>query len=145
VPAADRPSPKRSVAPPDVAATLRARGVKPSTPRVEIARVVLAACDHPSADDVRARVRARWPDVSRATVYNTLNLFVKKGLLRALHLSAGRVVFDPKTAPHHHFVDDATGRIEDVPWERLAVGGVERLAGLHVTEYQVVLHGRRRR
>jgi len=146
VPAPGRPSPKPPAPATDVAvvAALRGRGVQPSAQRVEIARVVLAACDHPSADDVLERVRARLPVVSRATVYNTLNLFVEKGLLRALHLAAGRVVFDPKTSPHHHFVDEATGRIDDVPWDRLAVTGVERLPGLDVTEYQVVLHGRRR-
>ncbi len=110
-----------------MAALRCAEGVLPSAQRVEIARVVLAACDHPSADDVLERVRARLPVVSRAPVYNTLNLFVEKGLLRALHLAAGRVVFDPKTAAHHHFVDEATGRIDDVPWDRLAVTGVEGL------------------
>ena len=67
-----------------------------------------------------------------------------KGLLRALHLSAGRVVFDPKTEPHHHFVDEDTGRIDDVPWDRLAVKGVDRLAGVDVKQYQVVVHGRRK-
>jgi Fe2+ or Zn2+ uptake regulation protein len=137
-------TPRPPPPPPDVAAALRGKGVLPSAQRIEIARVVLNACDHPSADDVLERVRARLPVVSRATVYNTLNLFVEKGLLRALHLSAGRVVFDPKTEPHHHFVDEDTGRIDDVPWDRLAVKGVDRLAGVDVTQYQVVVHGRRK-
>ena len=127
-----------------VADTLRAHGVQPSGPRVAIARIVLAAQDHPAADEVLARVRARLPDVSRATVYNTLNLLVEEGLARRLHLAEGRVVFDPCTAPHHHVVDEETGRIDDLPWDRLRVEGVDGLEGLDVVEYQVVVRARRR-
>ena len=66
--------------------------------------------------------------ISRATVYNTLNLFVERQLLRELYIAEGVVVFDPKLETHHHFVDDATGRIHDVPWERVQVCNVETLA-----------------
>ena len=83
--------------------------------------------------------------ISRATVYNTLNLFVRKGLLRELQLAEGRVVFDPNMGPHHHFIDEATGRIHDVPWDALEVRRVEGLRGLDVREYQVVLRGRKAR
>jgi Fur family iron response transcriptional regulator len=81
--------------------------------------------------------------ISRATVYNTLNLFVREGLLRQLVLAEGKVVFDPKVEPHHHFVDDATGEIHDIPWDALDVRRVEALKGVNVREYQVVLRGRR--
>jgi Fur family iron response transcriptional regulator len=81
--------------------------------------------------------------ISRATVYNTLNLFVRKGLLRQLVLAEGKVVFDPNVHPHHHFVDDATGAIHDVPWEAVEVRRVEELKGLDVREYQVVMRGRK--
>ena len=82
--------------------------------------------------------------MSRATVYNTLNLLVKKGLLRELILSEGKIVFDPKLERHHHFVDEVTGRISDVPWEALDVKKVASLDEFEVSEYQVVLRGRRR-
>ena len=81
--------------------------------------------------------------LSRATVYNTLNLFVEKGLLRELVLAEGRVVFDPKLSAHHHFIDDDTQSIVDIPWEALQVKHVEALRGFDVREYQVVLRGRR--
>jgi len=81
--------------------------------------------------------------VSRATVYNTLNLFASKGLLRRLVLHEGRVVFDPNVAPHHHFVDEESGEVLDIPWEAVRVSGVERLPGLQVRDYQVVVRGRR--
>jgi len=128
---------------PDPIAVLQAHGIQPSAQRVAIARYVLATDEHPSADQVWERVRRDLPVVSRATVYNTLNLFVEKGLLRELVLAEGRVVFDPKVERHHHFIDERTGRIHDVPWNALTVHDVESLAGFEVHEYQVVLRGRR--
>jgi Fe2+ or Zn2+ uptake regulation protein len=127
----------------DPAATLRRHGIQPSAQRVAVARYVLATTEHPSADQVWARVRRDLPLVSRATIYNTLNLFVRKRLLKQLLLAEGKVVFDPKVDPHHHFIDQPTGRIYDVPWDALEVTKLETLAGIEVTEYQVVLRGRK--
>jgi Fe2+ or Zn2+ uptake regulation protein len=127
-----------------VIALLTRHGIQPSAQRVAVADYVLYTDEHPSADRVFAKVRKSLPVLSRATVYNTLNLLVKKGLLRELVLSEGKIVFDPKLERHHHFVDDQTGRISDVPWEALEVKKVATLDEFDVAEYQVVLRGRRR-
>jgi Fe2+ or Zn2+ uptake regulation protein len=126
-----------------VADLLKDHGIQPSAQRLAVAEYVLRTQDHPSADEVLARVRGRVPMISRATVYNTLNLFVEKGLLKTYVLAEGRLVFDPHVEAHHHFVDDDTGTILDVPWDALDVRRVEKLAELDVREYQVVLRGRR--
>jgi len=118
-------------------------GIQPSAQRVAVADYVLSTDDHPSAEQVWARVKERFPVLSRATVYNTLNLFVEKGLLRELVIAEGKVVFDPKLAPHHHFIDEDTQSIVDIPWEALQVKNVEALRGFDVREYQVVMRGRR--
>jgi len=104
---------------------------------------VLSTDDHPSAEQVLAHVVEKFPALSRATVYNVLNLFVEKGLLRQLVLSEGNVVFDPKLERHHHFVDDTSGRIEDIPWDAIPVGDPARLEGYDVREYMVVMRGRK--
>jgi Fe2+ or Zn2+ uptake regulation protein len=127
-----------------VIALLTRHGIQPSAQRVAVADYVLYTDEHPSADRVFAKVRKSLPVLSRATVYNTLNLLVKKGLLRELVLSEGKIVFDPKLERHHHFVDDQSGRISDVPWEALEVKKVATLDEFDVAEYQVVLRGRRR-
>jgi Fe2+ or Zn2+ uptake regulation protein len=127
----------------DLAATLRARGLQPSAQRLAIAEYVLGTDEHPSADQVWARVRRRLPMLSRATVYNTLNALVRARLLRPLVLAEGRVVFDPNVDRHHHFVDTATGRIHDVPWEAVEVGRVRPPAGYRVDDVHVILRGRR--
>ena len=124
---------------------LREHGIQPSSQRVAIAAYVLFTEDHPSADQVWEKVRKALPVVSRATVYNTLNLFTEKGLLKQLVLAEGAVVFDPKVGKHHHFVDEATGEIHDVPWDAVRVQSAPELPGYDITEYQVVLRGRIRR
>lgn len=123
---------------------LEARDIRPSAQRVAIAAYVLDTDTHPAADEVFRRVKQQFPMVSRATVYNTLNLFVEKGLLRELTLAPGCTVYDPVTMPHHHFLDDETGAIHDVPWDALAVSRVDQLGDFQVREYSVVLRGRRR-
>jgi len=123
---------------------LKSHGINPSAQRLAVAEYVLRTSEHPSAEEVWARVRTRFPMVSRATVYNTLNLFVETGLLRPLVLTEGRTVFDPVLAPHHHLIDEETGEIVDIPWERLTVKQVEQLEGFEISEYQVVLRGRRK-
>ena len=127
----------------DVAGILRAHGIQPSAQRLAVAAYVLDTDEHPSAEEVLRQAKARLPMISRATVYNTLNLFVRKGLVRELVLAEGRSVFDCNLEQHHHFIDEATGTIHDVPWTALRVSRVEQLAGYEVKEYMVVLRGRR--
>ena len=127
----------------DLAAILRAHGIQPSAQRLAVATYVLDTDEHPSAEEVLRRAKAHLPMISRATVYNTLNLFSAKGLVRELVLAEGRIVFDCNLEHHHHFIDDATGTIHDVPWDALRVSKVERLAGYEVKEYMVVMRGTR--
>jgi len=128
---------------PSVVTVLEQHGIQPSAQRVAVAEYVLQTTEHPSADKVWAGVQENFPMISRATVYNTLNLFVKKGLLRELVLAEGRVVYDPLIEPHHHLVDDESGTIKDIPWDALKVSGIEKLGALaDVHEFQVVVRGR---
>src|SRR4051794_15265313 len=116
----------------DLVQRLRDTGIQPSAQRLAVADYVLTTEDHPSAELVLDRVQAQMPMLSRAPVYNTLTLFVEKGLLKQLILAEGRVVFDPRLEPHHHFIDESTGRIEDIPWGALKVSGVSGLEGYDV-------------
>jgi Fur family transcriptional regulator, iron response regulator len=125
----------------DPSEMLREHGIQPSAQRVAVAEYVLRTPEHPSADLVWKRVRDQFPWISRATVYNTLNLFVDKGLLRRLTFAEDSVVFDPRTDTHHHFIDDETGEIHDIPWEKVQVCNIESLRGYEVSDYQVVMHG----
>ena len=128
----------------EVVRILEEHGIQPSAQRVAVAEYVLQTTEHPSADKVWAGVQENFPMISRATIYNTLNLFVKKGLLRELHLAPDSVLFDPNTDRHHHFIDEGTGRIYDIPWNQIEVSNAKPLPGFKVHDYQVVMRGRRR-
>jgi Fe2+ or Zn2+ uptake regulation protein len=127
----------------DSVTILQEHGIQPSAQRVAVADYVLETVEHPSADVVWNRVKARVPYISRATVYNTLNLFVQKGLLRALTLAEDSVVFDPNVERHHHLVDDS-GAIHDIPWDQVQVCNIEALTEFEIHDYQVVMHGVRK-
>ena len=129
---------------PDVIQVLTDHGITPTAQRVAVAEYVLVTTEHPSADKVWAGVQENFPMISRATVYNTLNLFVEKGLLRALHLAPDSVIFDPNTDRHHHFIDEESGRIYDVPWNQIEVRNAKPPPGFEIHAYQVVMRGRRR-
>jgi Fur family transcriptional regulator, iron response regulator len=125
-------------------ALLRTKGVQPTPQRLAVARFVLGTDSHPTADEVWAKARRECPTLSRATVYNTLNLLAEKGLLKGRVITEGVVVFDARVGRHHHFVDEATGRIHDIPWEAIRVSGKSSLRGFLVREYEVVMRGRRK-
>lgn len=110
--------------------------------RLVIAQSVLDTDAHPTALQVWSEVDAKLPLVSRATVYNTLNLLVEKKLLRQYVMDDGRVVFDANVTRHHHFTDEETGKIYDVPWEAIEIANLENLGGFEVRDYQVVMRGR---
>jgi len=124
---------------------LRASGIQATPQRLAVAEYVLKTKDHPSAEVVWERVRKNCPTLSRATVYNTLNLFAERGLLRTETLVEGVAVFDPNVQRHHHFIDDETGAVHDIPWGAVRVTGERGIDGFEVREYQVVLRGRRRK
>ena len=125
-------------------ATLRQHGIQPTPQRLAVAEVVLGRRAHPSAEEVWAKVCRKCPTVSRATVYNTLNLFVEKELLKLQVLKEGTTIFDSEVHAHHHFIDDETGKIYDVPWDSLQVKGANSLRDFEVRDLQVVLRGRKR-
>jgi Fe2+ or Zn2+ uptake regulation protein len=120
---------------------LREAGISPSAQRVAIAEFVLHTGSHPSADEVFLEAKKRLPSISVATIYNTLHLFVEHGLLRTLELSHNHTVYDPCMDAHHHFIDDQTGRIHDVPLDAVSVTHKD-FDGFDIREVQVVLRGR---
>jgi len=88
--------------------------VTPTQQRVAIAMALLSRDQHVSAETVLAQVNQAAPQVSKATVYNTLGLLVSKGLVRELMIDPQKVVYDSNTQPHHHFYNVDTGALLDV-------------------------------
>jgi Fe2+ or Zn2+ uptake regulation protein len=126
-------------------AILRNCGIQPTPQRIAVVNFVLNTTSHPSADDVLECVRKECPTISRATVYNTLNLLVEKRLLRTQVLREGTIVFDPNIELHHHFIDEESGKIYDISWDAVQITCGTSLRDFEIREMQVVMKGRRRK
>jgi len=98
----------------DIAGTLKAHGVMPTQQRLMIARVLFERHQHLSADQILGRVNSERDRVSKATVYNTLGLFARKGLVREVIVDPMRVFYDTNTSDHHHFYNVDTGELQDI-------------------------------
>jgi Fur family iron response transcriptional regulator len=100
---------------------LSGRGVLPTAQRVDIALLALARPQHLSAEQIIATIKANGLRISKATVYNTLNLFCERGLLRTVDVDPTRQFYDSSTAAHHHFYNVDTGELTDIPLESVVL------------------------
>ncbi|MCW5576099.1 MAG: transcriptional repressor [Burkholderiales bacterium] len=103
---------------------LRRHGIAPTHQRLEIAHVLFSRCEHLAADRVLALANERFAETSKATVYNTLNLFRDRGLIREVIVDPKRVFYDPNTEPHHHLYNVDTGELTDIAAEDLRISGM---------------------
>ncbi|MDP9021849.1 MAG: transcriptional repressor [Actinomycetota bacterium] len=94
---------------------LRRRGWRLTAQRRVIAEAMTGEHVHMAADEVLERAREALPEVSLATVYNTLNELVSIGELLEITHADGRKRYDPNVAErHHHLVCVECGRMLDV-------------------------------
>ena len=98
----------------NLAELLRSHGITATHQRMEIAHALFSRGEHLSADQVLGIVNVHQAQTSKATVYNTLNLFVAKKLIREVIVDPARVFYDPNTAPHHHFYNVDSGELSDI-------------------------------
>lgn len=106
---------------------LRAHGINPTHQRIEIAFALFSRHEHLSADQVMAIVNERHSETSKATVYNTLNLFLEKLLIREVIVDPNKVFYDPNTEPHYHMYDLQSGRLTDIDAADIKVTGLPEL------------------
>jgi Fur family iron response transcriptional regulator len=90
------------------------RAITPTQQRVEIGLALLTKPQHLSADQVLTRVNFDSNLVSKATVYNTLGLFVRRKLINEVSIDSAKIFYDSNTAPHHHFYNVDTGILHDI-------------------------------
>ncbi len=119
---------------------MRAHGILPTNQRSAIASVLFAAPRHLSADQVLEEVNRTRKKVSKATVYNTLNLFAHKGLVREVVVDTSKVFYDSNTEPHHHFYNEDDGTLTDFPAESVRFASLPELpAGTETDDVEVVI------
>lgn len=127
----------------EVVTKLQAKGITPTTQRVTIGQVLFARPQHVSTEQVLDMVNTEGSHVSKATVYNTLNLFARSGLVREVIVDPTKIFYDSNTRPHHHMFAMDTGVLSDLPSDQFQVLGMPDLPdGTSVVGLDVVLRVR---
>ncbi|HVU24602.1 MAG TPA: transcriptional repressor [Opitutus sp.] len=103
-----------TTSPDSLAQKLADSGLRSTPQRELVFNVLLNKRDHPTADEVYARVRGELPTISLATVYNCLDTLVQCNLVRAVNFERGPTRYCPNLHPHAHFHDESTGETHDV-------------------------------
>ena len=80
-----------------------------------------------SAEQIIEKLREAGSGVSKATVYNTLNLFAERGVVREVMVDPVRKFYDSTTHPHHHFYNVDTGELRDIPDEQVSFSELPEL------------------
>lgn len=128
-----------------VAGLLEEHGILPTQQRVDIAHLLFQRAQHLAAEQVLAQVNDSYGHVSKATVYNTLGLFVRRGLVREVLIEPGRTFYDSNTRDHHHLYNVDTGELSDIPASSVQIDGEPVLpAGTEVEGMDLVIRVRRR-
>lgn len=108
--------------------------------RLQIASILLSAPMHLSADQLLERLRQDGERVSKATVYNTLKLFVERGLVRQINLDPERTVYDSTRTAHHHFHDVETGTLWDIDPKEVEFSRLPPLPeGMEIAGVEVII------
>lgn len=129
----------------EVIKLLQQYDITPTRQRVEIASFLFQKQQHLSADHILEAVNSNSHRVSRATVYNTMGLFSRKGLVREVLIDRERVFYDSNNSQHHHIYDMDTGVLSDIEGAGIEVAGMPELPeGVRVVDTSVVIRTSRR-
>ena len=119
---------------------LTKHGISPTHQRVEIAQVLFAKPQHVSAEQVLNIVNNGHAVTSKATVYNTLGLFARKGLIREVIIDPTKVFYDSNVTPHYHFYNEDTGILGDIAISDLDISNLpEPPAGTSTERVDVIV------
>jgi Fur family transcriptional regulator, peroxide stress response regulator len=105
---------------PNIAASLRAHGLRSTRARRLIIGVFAPRNDHPTVEEIARRLAEQDRPLSLPTLYQNLHRMVEAGLLQSFLDSEKRMRFDANLVPHHHLRCLGCGLILDVePEEKL--------------------------
>ena len=119
--------------PEQTANILNAHRIKLTRQRVEIGSILLAPGQHLLGPKLLNLVNQDSEVVSKASIYNTVALFARKGLVHKLVINPN-VFYDSNTMHHHHFYNVSTGVLTDIPEEQIIISQLPELPDGTVTE-----------
>ncbi len=96
-------------------ALLEEKGIRPTFQRVAILEHMMGNMTHPTVEQVYSELAPGVPTLSKTTVYNTLQMFSDKDLVRVLNIDPSEIRYDGEACVHHHFYCGTCGSIIDIP------------------------------
>ncbi len=120
---------------------LTAAGLRRTPQRIALLDYLLRHPNHATVDELWPALNKRRTCASRATVYNALHSLVKAGLVREFKLDASAARYDAFLYPHHHFVCDRCGVVEDLEWFEVPAIRKARSGQRNIRSYEVVVRG----
>jgi len=122
---------------------LAEKGLRATSQRQHVYEVLLGLRDHPSAEAVFMRAKQSKPEISMATVYNSLDALVKCGVVRQVNVDRGATLFCSNMSVHAHFCCDDCGKVFDVDLKNSPrVPEVDVPSEFQVRKIDIALHGR---
>jgi Fur family transcriptional regulator, iron response regulator len=120
---------------------LKVAGLRPTRQRMALAKLLLESGPrHITAEELFHEARTAGIPVSLATVYNALHQFTSVGLLREVVVDLGQSYFDTNTSHHHHFFDEKTGELTDIPEEEIEIKRLPAApAGSEIERVEVIV------
>jgi Fur family peroxide stress response transcriptional regulator len=122
-------------------AGLKEKGILLTIQRSAILEFLQDNTHHPTADEIYQSLRRIYPALSRATVYNTLDLFKQHGLVQEVTIERTKAHYDYNTEPHHHFFCRQCGGIYDVGLEGVPLEPGGWLNGHKMEEARLYMTG----
>lgn len=117
-------------------------GLTATYQRILILHYILFIADHPSAEDVMSWLKENCPKVSAATVYNTLNTFVEKGIIKSFNLPGSKTIhYDKNTEHHYHLIDMETGDLTDLDESALDV--IPKIKDFEIQKVDIFIYGKK--
>lgn len=122
---------------------MKQKGLRITPQRFAVYANLLSRHDHPTVDDILTEINREIPIASKASVYSALTVLRSVGLVREVLLDEGVTRYDAKVEPHHHFVCECCGQIQDLEWNVFQNLQINPLpTGFRVNAYEITVKGR---
>ena len=120
---------------------LRAIDLRPTRQRLALAKLLFEGEErHVTAELLHSEAIDAGIKVSLATVYNTLHQFTTVGLLHEIAVDSSRSYFDTNISEHHHFYNEESGHLEDIPGDEIQIAQLpEAPSGSKIERVDIVV------
>lgn len=123
---------------------LAAAGVRPTRQRVDLGRAIFGKGDrHFTAEMLYQETRSIRFAPTLGTIYNTLNEFARRGLLREIAIYDAKLWYDTKTGPHYHFYIEDSEELSDIPEALLPAFDIPAPEGTRIAAIDVIVRLKR--